>query len=109
MFEINLPYSILQSLPPTAYLHPRMFKTGFDTPELDQEQYDKGLEIGKESEYVTIARNGTWSARGLDGVATSSYEGIGYHASTTALLKGFLDSGCEIYIDRNDIGTTRIK
>ena len=109
MFNVNLPYSFLNTLPPSAFLHPRMFKTDYDTPEKDQEQYEKDLEIGKESEYVTIERNGTWSAKHNMGGVTSSCEGIGYHASTAALLKGFLDSGTQVYTNRQDTGITRIK
>jgi hypothetical protein len=109
MFEINLPYSLLTSLPPRTFLHPRMFITGFDTPESDNEQYEKGLEIGRESEYVGIAKNGTWYSKPLRGGVCTSYEGIGYHRSTAALLKGFLDSGTEVYVSRYDFGDERIK
>jgi len=108
MFEANLPYSLLTGLSPECFKHPRMFITAFDTPERDAVQYKKGLETGKNSEYVTIARNGTWTARTNNGGVVTSYEGIGYHASTAALLRGFLDSGTEVYVSREN-GETRIQ
>lgn len=98
-----ISYSILNSLPAEAFLLASNF--GQPTPEVEptgyaKEQYEKGLRIGQESLYVSIACNSTWGARGKDGSSTSSYEGIGYHAGTGWLLKGFLDSGCPIVVYR---------
>lgn len=84
------------------YLNPQLFTTGFDdaSPYGADEQYRKGLAIGSASEEVVIAVNSTWSARGLDGSSTTSYEKIGFHANTADLLRGFIDSGCQIRVWR---------
>ncbi len=105
-------YTELEALEPEAYLNPDNFKTGWDNnnPARQKQQYDKGLEVGAESEVVFISCNGTWGARGKDNSHTTSYEGIGYHSNTDALLRGFLDSGCKIVVYRyNKRGPTVIK
>ena len=96
-------YSILNNLAPAAFLVAADFKTMFDgaaNAEYRTKQYEQGLAIGKRSQYVTIACNGTWGAQGLDGSSTCSYEGIGYHAGTADLLQGFIDSGVPIVVYR---------
>ena len=98
----SLPYSVLTALPPKAYRFPQMFRTGYDTPESDKAQYVVGLEHGKDAEYINICANGTWACSHKDGGLTTSYEGIGYHRSTAALLQGFIDSECTIYVNRYD-------
>jgi len=75
--------------------------TPFDTPAGSAAQYAKGLEIGRAALAVHIAVNGTWSAdmrtdRPSERRSISSYEKLGYHADTAALLRGFVESGCQI-------------
>ena len=93
-------YTELNKRPAHDFLHPELFATDWDTPKLDAEQYEKGLEQGRKSRTVGVGVYGTWWANGKDGSVTTSYEGIGYHASTAALLRGFLDSGCKVVIIR---------
>jgi hypothetical protein len=98
-----ISYSILNAMEPGAFLNPVNF--GMAIVELEpagyaKEQYEKGLKIGAESLSVSIACNSTWGARGKNGGVTSSYEGIGYHAATGWLLKGFIDSGVPIVVYR---------
>lgn len=64
------------------------------------EQYAKGLQIGKNAQRIYIAENDVWSARMMDGSHIDSYEKIGYHAHTASLMKGFIDSGCFIKVFR---------
>jgi hypothetical protein len=94
------PYSVLNRMPAENFLKPELFTTDWDSQKGGEEQYQKGLKIGRESRTVGIASTGTWYADGKDGSSTVSYEGIGYHAHTASLLKGFLDSGCRIVVDR---------
>lgn len=97
-------YSQLEKLPVKAYLNPQNFVTDFDSmhkQEKKDAQYQKGLEIGQTSHEITINYKSVWSAQGLDSSHTSSYEGIGYHAVTSDLLRGFLDSGTPIVVLRS--------
>ncbi|MGW2710752.1 hypothetical protein HKX69_05975 [Streptomyces argyrophyllae] len=118
------PYSILNALPPEAFLKPEDFATDFDgrTPGYAEEQYLKGLEISREYDRVVIRSNTTWAAECgpyvpeanvYMGNAAYSYEGIGYHAETAALLRGFLDGPAPIDVERRQddysVTTTRIK
>jgi hypothetical protein len=89
------------------FLHPDKFTTGFpaDSGEYGAKQYAKGLEMGKKSCKVTIAVNDVWSADLKDGASRFSCEKLGYHAGTSELLRGFLDSGVKIVVCReNDHG-----
>lgn len=63
-----------------------------------EEAYQKGLELGKECQKITIATNNVWGASTKDGASISSYEKIGYHSHTEELLRGFWDSGCPIQV-----------
>jgi hypothetical protein len=97
------PYSELNAMPAESFLNPSLF--GWPTPCVEPtgyalEQYNKGLAIGQKSLSVHIACNSTWGGSGKNGGQTSSYEGIGYHAGTGWLLKGFLDSGVPIVVYR---------
>ena len=98
-----ISYTILNAMPAESFLNPTQF--GWPSPAVEpagyaKEQYEKGLAIGAESVSVSIAANSTWGARGKTGGVTSSYEGIGYHAGTGWLLKGFIDSGVPIVVYR---------
>ncbi|MET8382518.1 hypothetical protein ABZV14_05885 [Streptosporangium canum] len=104
-------YEVLNSLPPAAFTYPEMFVTSFDVPgdECAVKQYKRGLEIATEYDKVAITRGGVWSAyKGLRvGIRSSmwmssciSYEGIGYHRSTSELLRGFIDGPAALYVER---------
>lgn len=100
----------LSAMTPDMFLNPDNFKTLSDTwPQnvsYQTEQYQKGLAIGYESEYITISVSNVWgcqfkvSPAHPYGGSCSSYETIGYHAGTAALLRGMLDSGCPIKVYR---------
>ena len=71
------------------------------------ERYNKGLNLKLDHpsiNYITIARNGVWSASG-EGVFVSSYEMIGYHTGSNAFYEGLVDSGIEIRDLRLEIKT----
>ena len=66
--------------------------------DIAKKRYDEGLNFKLNHhgiDYVTIARNGVWSASG-DGIFASSYEKIGYHTRSNSFYEGLLDSGIEI-------------
>lgn len=89
-----------QLLPAEAYCQPDLFKTGYDTKENNGDQYKKGLELGKNCQRIAIGCNGCWGGRTKDGGVITSYEMIGYHRGTAALLQGILDSGVELWVYR---------
>ena len=66
--------------------------------EIAKKRYNEGLNFKvkhPDINYVTIARNGVWSASG-EGVFVSSYEIIGHHTGSDSFYEGLLDSGIEI-------------
>lgn len=96
----------IENLRPFAYLNHSKFESEFDSlsssqdlKELRQNQYDKGWKFGKECEEINIALNGTFSVKMIDSTYTSN-EIIGYHAGTSELLRGLLESGAPIYVHR---------
>jgi len=106
-------YAELQALAPQEYLNWRQFETPFDTYHenvargLADEQYQHGLDIGREYDQIHISCNGVWGATKQPAdpkrsgvVHCQSCEGIGYHACTKDLLHGFLDSGTPIVVYR---------
>ncbi len=97
-------YSELEKLSVSDYLNPQNFVTDWDSmhgAEKRAAKYAEGLRIGTESREIFINYKSVWGAKGLNGSHTSSYEGIGYHAITSELLRGFLDSGKPIVIVRS--------
>jgi hypothetical protein len=112
-------YTELTELAPEEYLNWQSFDTEGDSYPGNvqrgyaEEQYQKGLEIGRKNDVVFICGNGTWGAeRNAPGQNsyTTSYEGIGYHACTKDLLHGFLDSGAPVLVYRHNLsGGVRIK
>lgn len=97
-----MSYKDLEKKLATDYLNPENFKTGFDKDDdYAMEQYKKGLEIGSEMGYILISDRSVWLAGNskTTGVISSS-EGIGYHKNTKELLKGFIDSGATITVNR---------
>lgn len=101
-----MTYAELRELPAEAYLDPSRFNNGFDDahPRIGAENYEKGLKTGRAAKTIHIAVNSVWGASMLDGSSISSYTGIGYHTGTAGLLRGFIDSGCEILVHRDRTG-----
>lgn len=85
------------------FLNPDNFITGYDSlnAEYQTQQYNKGLELGKNALVINISVSDVWSMVMKDGSLRTSYERIGYHAGTAALLRGFIDSGAKIVIWRD--------
>lgn len=108
-------YAELEALPPEAYLDASLFKTTMDGyPPLDYagKQYQNGLDIGRSAKHVSISIRSVWGAELKTGAHVSSAEGIGYHACTSDLLRGFLDSGVSIIVHRlvkGEVQATKIK
>jgi hypothetical protein len=106
-------YSVLNAMPARDFLDPSKFVTESDARNkargYDAEQYAKGLEIGKNAKTIYISCGSVWSAELKSGSSLLSYEGIGYHACTADLLRGFLDSGCAIIVHRLTEGVVKIK
>ena len=66
--------------------------------DIAKKRYDEGLNFELNHcgiDYVTIAKNGVWSASGK-GIFVSSYEMIGHHTGSNSFYEGLLDSGIEI-------------
>jgi len=66
--------------------------------DIAKKRYNEGLNFKlkhPDINYITIARNGVWSASG-NGVFVSSYETIGYHTGSNSFYEGLKDSGIEI-------------
>ena len=95
------PYSVLNALDATAFLRPEDFRTEYDArqPEYAREQYGKGYKLASWAHCIYITCGSTWAASYVQGVVTS-YEGIGYHACTADLLRGFLDGDAPIRVHR---------
>jgi len=109
-----MDYRALSALPTSAYKDPSNFTTEYDSirPERAEEQYKTGLDYGrKPGAIIFINGQSVWRARydSAKGppVLVTSYEGIGYHAHTASLLRGFLDSGASVVVERND-GTKEV-
>jgi len=97
------PYSVLEKLPAEDYLNPDNFRTSFDklhSPAREAEKHQEGYNLGKSAVEVHIGVNSVWGAKLRNGGSASSYEGIGYHALTHALLRGILDSKCKLVVHR---------
>lgn len=97
-----MDYKTLNALPPETFLDPMKFATDYDTAEGSAANYAKGVDLGQKATTIHIESTGVWSASMMDRSSIQSYEGIGYHANTAALLKGFLDSGAKIVVSRWD-------
>lgn len=101
-YESN--YRVLNALPAEAFLRPEDFVTGYDVhlrrEGYDRKQYEKGLNYSRQAASVIISINCTWAANLRDGSSVASYEGIGYHACTADLLRGFLDGPARVVVYR---------
>jgi len=97
-------YKELIQVPAADYLEPERFRTEWESmfpfENRHREQYKYGLKVGSEADVVFIGYSSIWSAKLKSGVHLQSFEGIGYHAFTADLLRGFLDSGVKIVIHR---------
>lgn len=99
-------YDVLNALPPEAFLDPESFRTGWGAEEdaaYCAKQYAAALDASKRA-YETggetyVQANGTWGASGPRWCITT-YEGIGYHAGTAAVLRGLLDGPGAFYVYR---------
>jgi hypothetical protein len=102
-------YTELEALSPTDYLN----KTDWDArnPAREQQQYQEGLDYSNKAHTVFINYKSVWGADMLDGSMVTSYEGIGYHAHTSSLLRGFLAGPARIVVQRwrDGIVETEIK
>jgi hypothetical protein len=106
------PYSVLNALPAESFRNPAQFVTDWDVINPDQAatQYAEGLETGRNAERICIGVNSVWSALLKSGASVHSHEGIGYHAHTASLLRGFLDSGAPVIVYRwTDGGITETR
>lgn len=94
----------MADIAPHDYLNTDSLVTFFDgmgtNSGLAAKQYHEGKLIGMLCDHVSIGYNGCWSATMKDGSHLSSYEKIGYHACTADLMRGFIESGCAIFVYR---------
>lgn len=115
-----MDYATLNALPAEAFLDPSRFVTDFDARNQARDgygdkQYAEGLKVSREAREVFISANGTWGADlkptlpGSLGASLTSYEGIGYHANTADLLRGFLAGPAPIKVYRRNGETKTIK
>lgn len=97
-------YKELNARPAKDFLRPENFRTEFDGANkgYGEKQYRHGREVSESARYVYIGANGTWGASLKSGGHLTSYEGIGYHAHTESLLRGFLDGPAPIVVYRLD-------
>lgn len=93
----------LSQMPATDFLDTTKLVTNYDglNREYGNEQYNKGLEIGSKATEVHISVRNVWSAKLKTGGHMQSYETIGYHSGTAALMRGFIDSGVKIVVWRD--------
>lgn len=66
-------------------------------PKTGTTDYFRGIKKGKTSAYVNVAVNNVWSDNCI-----SSYEKIGFHTGSADFISGVLDSGCPVYVHRDD-------
>jgi hypothetical protein len=98
-----MDYQTLNALSPEEFLTPEKFQTEYDrTPAGREAAYKEGLRISGLATEVYVNYMGTWGAHLATGGLLSSYEGIGYHAYTADLLRGFLDGPAPVAIYRYD-------
>ena len=93
------------------YIYPDRFVSPFDalggrmedgTPreEYNRQRYEEGVRTGNEAARIIISARGTWNAEMKNGSSMTSCEIIGYHAGTSELLRGLLNSDAEIVVHR---------
>ncbi len=106
----------LAAMPADSFLDPELFRTGsrLDTVPNVREtaKYRQTLADCTQWREIHIATNNVWSAHNVDNGHTQSYEKLGYHANTAALLAAFLDSGIPVYVHRDtgkEVTKTRIR
>lgn len=106
-------YKVLNAMSAESFLNPELFVTEYDnlSSHIEQgtkeKQYRTGLKVSREAKCVFISAYGTWGADLGNGTSLSAPEGIGYHACTADLLKGFLDGPAPVKVYRmTDKGIT---
>jgi hypothetical protein len=94
----------LSQMPATDFLDTTKLISDYDAlnSQYGIEQYNKGLEIGHSATEVHISIRNVWSARMKNGGIMQSYETLGYHSGTAALMRGFIDSGVTIVVWRQN-------
>jgi hypothetical protein len=87
---------------PTDFLTAASFENGFPvSAEYAREQFEAGLAVGNDFDYVVVSVRDTWGAGMDDGSRScSAYERLGYHAGTADLWRGVLSSGTRIKVCR---------
>jgi hypothetical protein len=102
---MSTSYAILRALRPEAYLDPDRFITRYDRQHdggpYPADQYRHGRDVSAEALEVHITAAGTWGAKLPAGGYIIAAEGIGYHACTTDLLRGFLDGPAPVLVWRD--------
>lgn len=100
-------YSELETLDASAYLIPDTFRNAYDTLACNvakrEARYQEGIADGNGYSAFFINYKSVWYASGKDGSQISSYEGIGYHATTADFYRGILDSGCPVFVQRSGV------
>lgn len=104
-----MDYDTLNAMAPETFLKPENFVTTWDRADYGNEQFASGLKTSREAKTIYINASGTWGADMLSGAALSAYEGIGYHANTADLLRGFLAGPAPIVVYRRSRSRTEIK
>jgi len=100
-----MDYATLNKLPAHTFLDWEKFKTNYaieQNEEYTLKRYNEALKISQEAQEVFISASGTWGADLKNGGLLSSYEGIGYHAGSAWMLKGFLDGPASIVVYRDN-------
>lgn len=80
------------------FLDPNKFKTSMDYS--NSNQYAKGLDISNNAVSIGVSVHDTWWACMKDGSRMTSYEKLGYHSNTCALLSGFLAGSASFQVYR---------
>lgn len=114
-----MDYATLNAMPAEAFLKPENFVTPYDAANQAREgygdkQYAEGLRVSREAVCVFINASGTWGATtkarpGCGQGSLQAYEGIGYHANTADLLRGFLAGPAPVIVYRKDGTRKEIK
>lgn len=98
----------LAQLPAEAFRNPDNFRVAADdwqeNADLPRRQAAVIAELAPNVRHFVINANGTWGAEMTDGGILSTYETIGYHSGTAALLRAILDTGKPVIVYRRGLG-----
>jgi hypothetical protein len=91
--EQNRGLTIMTTLPTITLREVCADIDGFEKFEgrSDSEHFQRGAEIAKGLDYMTIGVNNVWS-----------YERIGYHAGSISFAVGAFSTGCPIFVYRSE-------